>query len=83
MVTEREAGRGGHPASGDELSSIHLYDVASGKSETAATFKDKLLRKQIWLPNGEALLGVYQDQASGLRGPRSGSPRFPAGSFSR
>ena len=69
------------PQSGDELSSIHLYDVASGKSETAAIFKDKLLRKQIWLPNGEALLGVYQDQASGLSRTQIGITSIPGGQF--
>ncbi len=68
------------PQSGDELSSIHLYDVASGKSETAAIFKDKLLRKQIWLPNGEALLGIYQEPASGPR-TQIGITSIPGGKF--
>ena len=65
------------PQSGDELSSIHLYDVASGKSETVAAFKDKFLRKQVWLPNGEALLGIYQI------GPRTqiGITSIPGGQF--
>jgi serine/threonine protein kinase len=69
------------PQSGDELSSIHLYDVASGKSETVATFKDKLLRKQIWLPSGAGLLGIYQDQAGGPSRTQIGITSIPGGQF--
>ncbi len=68
------------PQSGDELSSIHLYDIVSGKSETAAIFKDKLLRKQIWLPNGEALLGIYQGVAGSPR-TQIGITSIPGGQF--
>jgi len=70
-----------HNQSGDNLSEIRLYDAASGKSEIAAAFKDKLLRQQVWLPDGRALLGLYQGPATGFSRLQIGVTAIPSGQF--
>jgi serine/threonine protein kinase len=66
---------------GDDLSHIQLFDATSGKSEIAAAFKDKLLRQQIWLPDGRALLGLYQGPATGFTRAQIGVTSIPGGQF--
>ena len=51
---------------GDQLSVIELYDAASGKMEQAASFGNKLLDAQIWLPDGSGLLELYSDSSTGF-----------------
>jgi eukaryotic-like serine/threonine-protein kinase len=68
-----------HNQSGDNLSEIRLYDAASGKSEIAAAFKDKLLRKQIWLPDGRGLLGLYQDASTAFTRYQIAATSIPGG----
>jgi eukaryotic-like serine/threonine-protein kinase len=70
-----------HNQIGDNLSEIRLYDAASGKSEIAAAFKDALLRKQIWLPNGRDLLGLYQGPSTGFVRAQIGVTAIPGGQF--
>jgi eukaryotic-like serine/threonine-protein kinase len=68
-----------HAQTGDNLSEIRLYDAESGKSETTAAFKGKLLRQQIWLPNGRALLGLYQDASTAFSRFQIGVTPIPGG----
>ena len=67
--------------SGGQLSSIVLYDLASGKSEVAASYKDKVLRKQLWLPSGKGLVGIYQDQSTNFSRNQIGFTSLPGGQF--
>ncbi len=66
---------------GGELSSILLFDLASGKSEVAASYKDKVLRKQLWLPSGKGLVGIYQDQSTNFSRNQIGFTALPSGQF--
>jgi eukaryotic-like serine/threonine-protein kinase len=66
---------------GDDLSQIQLFDATSGKSEIAAAFKDRLMRQQIWLPDGRALLGLYQGPATGFTRAQIGVTSIPSGQF--
>ena len=70
-----------HNQSGDNLSEIRLYDAVSGKSEVAADFKDKFLRKEIWLPNGKDLVGLYQDASTGFTRFQIAATSIPGGQF--
>jgi eukaryotic-like serine/threonine-protein kinase len=49
---------------GDQLSTIRLYDVDTGQFRNLATFKDEVLRRIHWLPNGSGLLALYQGRAT-------------------
>ena len=49
---------------GGQLSTIRLYDVDTGQSKNLATFKDEVLRRIHWLPNGSGLLALYQGRAT-------------------
>ena len=69
--------------SGGQLSSIMLFDLASGKPELAASFKDKVLRKQLWLPSGKGLVGIYQDRPQISLGIKSDLRPSRAGNFKR
>jgi Tol biopolymer transport system component len=62
------------------LGGIGLFDLASGKSSTLATFPDKLLFDLHWLPSGRGLAAAYGAQ------PRLGTRQigffaYPGGAF--
>ena len=66
---------------GDQLTAIKLFDVASGQSKVVASFKDKLLQKLVWLPDGRGLLGLYQDPSSHFTRAQVGLISYPGGQF--
>ena len=66
---------------GDQLSTIRLYDVNSGKFSQLATSKDKLFRNIQWLPDGKGLLGIYLGPASNYVRQQIGFISFPDGAY--
>lgn len=55
-----------------------MLDVASGKSRKVARFDDKVISELKWLPDGHALLIVYQDSPTRVQ---IGSISYPKGQF--
>jgi serine/threonine protein kinase len=66
---------------GDQLSVIRLFEIASGQSKAIASFKDKLLDKIVWLPDGKNLLALYQDQSTHYSRYQIGLISYPGGQF--
>src|SRR3984885_3163451 len=66
---------------GDQLSLIALFDVGSGQSKTIATFKDKLLARVVWLPDGKGLLALYLDGSTQFSRNQIGFISYPGGQF--
>jgi eukaryotic-like serine/threonine-protein kinase len=64
-----------------QLSSIRLFDAASGQSKAFASFADKLLDRIIWLPNGKGLLAIYQDPSTHYSRNQIGFISYPGGQF--
>src|SRR5580704_5827038 len=66
---------------GDQLSTIRLFDVDSGHAKSAAAYKDKVIRKIQWLPDGRGLLALYQGQSGDFKRNQIGLISFPGGEF--
>jgi serine/threonine protein kinase len=66
---------------GDQLSLIALFDVGSGQSKTIASFKDKLLARVVWLPDGKGLLALYLDGSTQFTRNQIGFVSYPGGQF--
>jgi eukaryotic-like serine/threonine-protein kinase len=64
---------------GDDLTAIKVFDVASGQPKLAASFKDKYLEKIIWLPDGKGMLALYQDASSNYTRDQIGFVSYPGG----
>jgi Tol biopolymer transport system component len=60
------------------LSGVDVLDVASGKARKVARFDDKGIAELKWLPDGHALLIVYQDSPTRVQ---IGSLSYPKGQF--
>jgi serine/threonine protein kinase len=60
------------------LSGVDVLDVASGKARNVARFDDKGIAELKWLPDGHALLIVYQDSPTRVQ---IGSISYPKGQF--
>jgi serine/threonine protein kinase len=66
---------------GDDLTAIRLFETDTGKVKTIAGFKDKLIRRIEWLPNGRGLLALYQDQSTNYTRFQIGLISYPGGKF--
>jgi eukaryotic-like serine/threonine-protein kinase len=66
---------------GDQLGDVRLFDVASGQSKSIVSFKDKILRGLIWLPDGKGLLTVYEDRSTNFSRFQIGFISYPGGQF--
>ena len=64
-----------------QLSSIRLFDAASGQSKAFASFADKLLDRIVWLPSGKGLLAIYQDPSTHYSRNQIGFISYPDGQF--
>jgi Tol biopolymer transport system component len=62
----------------DALGGVDVLDVASGKSRQLVRFHDKGLYQLKWLPDGRALLVVYQDSFTRVQ---IGYISYPRGEF--
>ena len=60
------------------MGEIDVLDLASGKRRTFVRFDDKSLWELKWLPDGHALLVVYQDNFTRVQ---IGSISYPGGQF--
>ena len=60
------------------LGGVDVLDVASGKARKVARFDDKAISELKWLPDGRALLIVYQDSPTRVQ---IGSISYPRGQF--
>ena len=78
-VLKQAAGGRGYRATLGGFPDIEVMLLSA--SEIAAAFKDKLLRQQIWLPDGRALLGLYQGPATGFTRAQIGVTSIPGGQF--
>ena len=66
---------------GDQLSTIELCDVQTGKCKTITSFKEKFIRMMQWLPQGNGLLVLYQDKSTGFTRFQIGLISYPEGKF--
>lgn len=66
---------------GDDLSTIRLYDIDSGKFKSIAGFNDKVVRKMVWLPDGKGILFLYQGRTTGFNRFQIGLVSYPSGVF--
>jgi serine/threonine protein kinase len=66
---------------GDDLTTIRLFDIDTGKFKTITGYKDRLVRTIAWLPNGKWLLAGYEDRSTGFRRFQIGLISYPAGNF--
>jgi eukaryotic-like serine/threonine-protein kinase len=66
---------------GADLSTIRLFDIDSGQVKNIAAFNDKVIRRIDWLPDGKALLCLYQDKASNFSRFQVGMISYPNGGF--
>ncbi|MGB7727092.1 MAG: protein kinase [Candidatus Acidiferrum sp.] len=66
---------------GNDLSTIRLYDVDSGKFKSIAGFDDKVVRKMVWLPDGKGILFLYQGRTTGFNRFQIGFVSYPSGAF--
>ena len=60
------------------LGGVDVLDVASGKTQNLARFGDKRIAELRWLPDGHALLVVYQDTFTRVQ---IGAISYPGGQF--
>ena len=60
---------------------IRLFEIGSGQSKAIASFKDKLLDKMVWLPDGKGLLALYQDASTHYTRYQIGLISYPGGQF--
>ncbi|HXW17343.1 MAG TPA: protein kinase [Candidatus Acidoferrales bacterium] len=66
---------------GNELSTLRLFDIASGKFDVIAEYKDRIVRHDAWLPNGKSILVLYQGPDSGFQRGQIGVVSYPGGVF--
>jgi serine/threonine protein kinase len=66
---------------GADLSTLRLFDIDSGHVKNIVAFNDKVIRRIDWLPDGKALLCLYQDRASNFSRSQIGLISYPDGSF--
>jgi eukaryotic-like serine/threonine-protein kinase len=64
---------------GNDLSTIRLLDVDSGRFNPIASSKDKVLRTLAWLPDGKGLLFLYADKAGAFSRLQIGAVTYPGG----
>ena len=62
------------------LGGVELFDIASGKSSTLATFTDKVLYELHWLPNGRGLAVLYGARPTIFQ-RQIGYVAYPSGAF--
>ena len=60
------------------LGGVDLLDVASGKTRKLARFGDKRIAELRWLPDGHALMVVYEDNFTRVQ---IGAISYPGGQF--
>jgi eukaryotic-like serine/threonine-protein kinase len=51
---------------GEGITSIHLVEVASGKTRTLAAFNDLFIHGLVWTPDGRGFLIVYRGRSTGF-----------------
>ena len=66
---------------GDQLSVIKLFDINSGQAQTIASFADKYMETMVWLPDGKALLVLYQGTSTHYSRFQIGLISYPGGQF--
>jgi serine/threonine protein kinase len=66
---------------GSDLSTIRLFDIDSGQVKNIAAFNEKVIRRIEWLPDGKALVCLYQDRASNFSRSQIGLISYPGGNF--
>ena len=66
---------------GDDLSTFRLFDIDSGQFKTIASFKDKVVRRMVWLPDGKGLLFLYQGRSTGYSRSEISLISYPGGTF--
>ncbi len=66
---------------GDQLSTIRLHDVETGQSKDLVSYKDRVLRRLAWLPDGNGLLALYQGRATSFSHTQIGYIRASDGQF--
>ncbi len=66
---------------GNELSTLRLFDINSGKFDIISEYKDRLIRRAAWLPNGKGILVLYQGPEGGFQRGQIGAVSYPGGVF--
>ena len=66
---------------GDQLSTIRFYNVDTGQSKDLVSFKDKVIRRIVWLPDGAGLLGLYQGRSTNFSHTQIGYISASDGNF--
>jgi eukaryotic-like serine/threonine-protein kinase len=66
----------------NELSTVLLVDIDTGKTSRIAGFSDKVFNSMAWLPTGKGFVVNYQSRENGFQRAQLGFVSYPGGAFS-